>query len=335
MNGQEPQLGITLFSLTAEYKAGKYTFEELLAKTAEQDVGPGVEFVGFQSIRTFPQVTDEHASRLRGLFEQHGLVPTCLDANVDIWRRRDRPMTDTETAEYLRVQMHAAKKLGFPMIRIQFGAKPSALRLVVPIAEEMDVKLGMEIHAPHTVDHPTVIALREFYEEIDSPYLGFIPDFGSSARAVPAGAVALQRRLGVPDETIDRILEVRASVSRGEKDAFSARRDLMAELEGEGASGDALQFAWRSLTLWGLQPPEMWAEIMPRVLHIHAKFFGIDENGEEPSIDYPTIMRVIREANYTGTISSEWEGASWTSDPDGFMMVKAHHEMMKRLLAAA
>ena len=335
MTTATPQLGITLFSLTAEYKAGKYTFEELLEKTASEGVGPGVEFVGFQSIRTFPYVTDDYAKRLRGLFDDLGLIPTCLDANVDIGRRRDRHMTDEETAEYLRVQMVAAQQLGFPMIRIQFGAKSGAIRLMAPIAEQMNIKLGMEIHAPHTVDHPTVLALRELYEEIDSPYLGFIPDFGSSARAVPAGAVALQRRLGVPEETITKILETRAQVGRGEREAFAARRELMAELEAEGASGDALQLAWRSLTLWGLQPPEKWAEIMPRVLHIHAKFFGIDENGEEPSIDYATIMRVIREANYTGTISSEWEGANWTPEPDGFAMVKAHHAMMNRYLAAA
>ncbi|HVC88951.1 MAG TPA: TIM barrel protein [Gaiellaceae bacterium] len=335
MSAAQPQLGITLFSLTAEYKAGKYTFEELLARTASEGVGPGVEFVGFQMIRTYPEVTDDYATRLRRLFDEHGLVPTCLDANVDIGRRRDRHMTDEETAEYLRVQMVTAKKLGFPMIRIQFGAKPGAIRLVAPIAEEMDVRLGMEIHAPHTVDHPTVVALRELYEEIDSPYLGFIPDFGSSARAVPAGAIALQRRLGVPEETIQKILDVRAEVSRGEREAFAARRELMESLQSEGASGDALQFAWRSLTLWGLQPPELWAEIMPRVLHIHGKFFGIDENGDEPSIDYATIMRVIHEASYTGTIASEWEGANWTPHPDGFAMVRAHHAMMKRYLAAA
>lgn len=329
-----PTLGITLFSLTAEYKAGKYTFEELLAKTAEVGVGPGVEFVGFQTIRSYPNVSDQYATRVRHLLETHELIPTCLDANVDIARRRDRQMTEEETVDHLRVQMEAANKLGFPVLRIQFGAKPGALRRVLSHAESLGVKLGMEIHAPHTVDHPTVLALREFYEEVDSPYLGFIPDFGSSARAVPAGAVALQRRLGTPEAFIEQILQARQEVASGERDAFSTRRDLIRGLEAEGASGDALQFAWRSLTLWGSQPPELWSEIMSRVVHVHGKFFGI-ENGEEPSIDYPAIVRVLKEANYSGTISSEWEGASWTDDPDGFAMVRAHQEMLRRLIEDA
>ena len=90
-------------------------------------------------------------------------------------------------------------------MRIQFGAAAGGAPRVAPVAERAGVKLGMEIHAPHHVDHPTVVALRELYDEIDSPYLGFIPDFGASARAIPAGAVAQQRELGTPEEIIDLI----------------------------------------------------------------------------------------------------------------------------------
>jgi len=43
----------------------------------------------------------------------------------------------------------------------------------------------MEIHAPHHVDHPTVVVLREVYDEIDSPFLGFIADFGASTSRIP------------------------------------------------------------------------------------------------------------------------------------------------------
>jgi xylose isomerase-like TIM barrel protein len=324
-----PRIGITLYSLSLEYRAGKYTFEELVRKAGELQLGPPVELVGFQSIRGYPHVTDEFATRFRRLCDEAGLQPSCLGANVDTARRRDRLMDDDETVEYLSVQLDAARKLGFPVMRIQFGAGPSALRRIAPVAERADVRLGMEIHAPHHVDHPTVVALRELYDEIDSPYLGFIPDFGASTRSIPAGAVAQQRKLGTPDEIIDLVVQTSDRVRRGEADAFAARRELLPQVEAAGGGPDAIRFAWSSLTLWGGQPPEKWAEILPRVVHVHAKFFDIVE-GDEPSVPYSDLMRVFRD--YDGTMSSEWEGAGWATEPDGFAMVAAHQTMVRRYL---
>jgi sugar phosphate isomerase/epimerase len=327
-----PRIGITLYSLSLEYRAGKYTFEELVRRAGELQLGPPVEIVGFQSIRGFPTVTDEFAARFRRLLDGAGLEPSCLGANVDTARRRDRLMDEDETVEYLTVQIDAARKLGFPLMRIQFGARPEALRRVAPVAERAGVRLGMEIHAPHHVDHPTVVALRELYDEIDSPYLGFIPDFGASTRAIPAGAVAQQREFGTPEEIIDLIVQTSDRVRRGEADAFVARRQLLQEVEAAGGGPDAFRFAFSALTLWGGQPPEKWAEILPRVVHVHAKFFDIVD-GEEPSVDYAALMRVFRD--YDGTMSSEWEGSGWAKKPDGFAMVAAQQQMMRRHLAAA
>lgn len=327
-----PRIGITLYSLSLEYRAGKYTFEELVRKAGELDLGPPVELVGFQSIRGFPIVTDDFATRFRRLLDEAGLEPSCLGANVDTARRRDRLMTDDETVEYLAAQIDAAQKLGFPVMRIQFGARPDALRQVAPLAERAKVRLGMEIHAPHHVDHPTVVALRELYDEIDSPYLGFIPDFGASTSAIPAGAVAQQRELGTPEEIIDLIVQTSNRVRRGEADAFVARRQLLQEVDTAGAGPDAFRFAFSALTLWGGQPPDKWTEILPRVVHVHAKFFDIVD-GDEPSVPYVELMRVFRD--YDGTMSSEWEGSGWAKEPDGFAMVAAQQQMMRRHLAAA
>jgi sugar phosphate isomerase/epimerase len=328
-------LGVTLYAMTSEYRAGKYTFEELIRKAGETDVGPPVEIVGFQSIRGFPEVTDSFAARFRRLVEEAGLEPSCLGANVDSARRRDRLMTDDETVEYVAAQIDAAVKLGFATMRIQFGMRPEALRAIAPVAERAGVRLGMEIHAPHHVDHPTVVAIRELYDEVGSPFLGFIPDFGASARSIPAGAVAQQRALGTPEPIIELVERVWDEVNRTGADALAARRQLLKDVEAAGGSPEAIGFAWRSLTLWSSQPPEKWAEIMPQVVHVHGKFFDIDEHGEEPSVPYAELIRVFRDAGYTGTMSSEWEGSSWAEDPDGFAMVKAHQEMVRRHLAAA
>jgi hypothetical protein len=71
---------------------------------------------------------------------------------------------------------------------------------------------------------------------------------------------------------------------------------------------------------------------MDRVVHVHAKFYGIDETGDEPSIDNATILDVLVEGGYTGYISSEWEGHAYTDAVSGWDMVAGQHTLFRRLL---
>ena len=82
----------------------------------------------------------------------------------------------------------------------------------------------------------------------------------------------------------------------------------------------------------GRQPIEMWKEIIPRTIHIHGKFYGFDENGDEPSIDYATIFKVFTEGGYDGYIASEYEGSAFTDEFDAFDMVAKQHALFKKIL---
>jgi hypothetical protein len=81
------------------------------------------------------------------------------------------------------------------------------------------------------------------------------------------------------------------------------------------------------------QPAEQWKEVMPRVVHIHGKFYGFDENGDEPSVDYAALMRVFCDGGYEGSMSSEWEGHAYTDEFSGFEMVKQHQALCRKLLS--
>src|SRR5207244_3125464 len=122
-----PQLGVTLYSFTPEFHAGRYSVEELIAKAAALGMGPGLEIIGFQSIRDFPRVSDEFASRFRRVVEEHGFQPSCLAINADLAIRSDRFLTDEEHAAYLGAQIEAAAKLGFPVVRSQATASPAVV----------------------------------------------------------------------------------------------------------------------------------------------------------------------------------------------------------------
>jgi hypothetical protein len=89
------------------------------------------------------------------------------------------------------------------------------------------------------------------------------------------------------------------------------------------------------LTMHGRMDPSRWEELMPQVVHVHGKFYEIDEDGNEPSIDHETIMDVLVRAGYTGYISSEWEGHAYTDAVSGWDMCRAQHDLMRRLLLKA
>jgi sugar phosphate isomerase/epimerase len=320
------KFGTTLFSHTLEWLSRQYTLEQLLARIQAEEIGPGVEIIGFQTIRHFPHINDEFARELRDLLDKYELTPTCLGANIDVAIRRDRDLTIDEIVEYVAAQIAAANKLGFPVLRVQMTAKPEVMRKLAPIAEKANVKLGMELHSPYANHHPAVIALRELYEEMDSPALGYIPDFGTTMRGIPPGLLQSFRSEGMPETLIDLIKEIwHADLSTPEKFGQVAMR-----APALGATPQQMGRLNMTLSMFCKQSPDQWRDVMPRVVHIHGKFYGFDANGEEPSIDCAALMRVFRESGYDGYMSSEWEGHAYTDELSSFEMVKQHQALCRR-----
>lgn len=324
-----PQLGSTLYSFTNEYHSRRYSFEALIRKVAELGIGPGLEVVGFQSFRNFPRLSAEVVAGFKALVAETGLTPTCLGINADTGIDRAREMTPDESLAYHRAQLEAAAKLGFPVARFQYAASPEVIRRLVPDAERLNVKLGLEIHAPHHVQHPDVLAYREMYEKARSPFLGFIPDFGASARAIPRAYLDYFRWRGIDDQLIRLAVEIWSE----DCDPFTRRAQFLDA--GKRQGGDEVWLAELAIIygLFSRQAPRAWLEIMPQVIHVHGKFYGVGEDGEDASIAYDEILPVFAQGGYRGYISSEWEGHQ-VSDADGFEHVARHHAMERRILAS-
>jgi sugar phosphate isomerase/epimerase len=326
-------LGTTLYSLTNEWRARRYTLEGLIERVAAAGLGPGLELVGFQSIRGFPQLDESFVRDFRALVERCGLQPTALGANIDVALRSDRLMTTEECVEYLTAQIEAARRLGFPVLRIQIGATPEVLERVAPSAERAGVRLGMEIHAPEGGDSPRVLAIRECFDRIGSPFLGFIPDFSSTMTAVPRGQLAAFERAGLPSTAVELLVE-----EWGADGPPHERYERFAEgAAALGAPADAIASARIAFTMFGTRAPETWREILPAVVHVHAKFYELDDDGEEPSIPHGELLGLLRDAGYDGAISSEWEGHAWADagEADAIELLKGHHALCHRHLGAA
>ncbi len=330
MNHSTIKLSTSLFSMALEWQSRRYSFEQLVAKISKLGLGPGLEIIGYQSFKGFPHLSANYLAGIRELIEKYAFEPACLDANVDVAIRRYHHLSIDETVAYLEPQIWVANKLGFPVLRVQMTAKPEVMRRLVPLAEKANVKLGMELHTPYLVDHPAVITLRELYEEIDSPYLGFIPDFGTSMLNIPNALLHSFREVGVTDELITITKETwKKNIPTPEK--FRELQERAAALGGTPAQIGRLNMAF---SMNGRQDVNAWKEIIPQTVHLHGKFYGFDENGDEPSIDYAAILKVFYEGGYKGYLSSEYEGTAFTDEFTGFEMVQKHQALCKKILRA-
>jgi sugar phosphate isomerase/epimerase len=327
------RLGSILFSFTNEYHGRQYSLEQLLEEVARRGIGPGVEIVGFSAIRGFPYVSETFAGKFRNTLARLGLEPSCMALNADLYLRPDCPMTPDESLAYHVTQLEATAMLGFPVARYQFLAGTEVIRRLLPIAERLNVKLGLEIHAPHKVDSPEVMEYREMYAKENSPYLGFIPDFGSSANAISPAYLRFVRQLGTPEGLILLIQEIWNEPDDPAR-PLGKHEDFAARAKAAGFGDRNLSECFMAFGLFSRQEPRRWLEIMPQIVHIHAKFHDIDENGNVPNIPYDEILPLFVEAGYKGYMSSEWEGHFFSDDP-GLPMVEAHHAMCKRILGRA
>lgn len=162
------------------------------------------------------------------------------------------------------------------------------------------------------------------------PYLGFVPDFSSSMHEIPPSLITAHEASGMRRELTEFAAEVwHSDTSMQEK--FARFADEAPKLGATPADMGKLNMI---LTMHGRMDPRRWAEIMDRVIHVHGKFYGLDENGNEPSIDHEAIVDVLVDAGYTGYISSEWEGHAYTDVVSGWDMVRGHHDLLARLISA-
>jgi len=327
-----PRLGVTLYSFTPDFHAGRYTFEDLVVEAAERGLGPGLEVIGFQSFRGFPHMSPEVETRFLRLVDEHGWELSCLDGNVDVAVRADRLLDEDELVAYMEAQLEAAARLGFPVLRVQNQATPAVMERLLPSAERLGVKLGMEIHAPETVRSPWVLALRELYARLDSPYVGFIPDFGASTLGISPSVFETFRAKGVSEELLQAIATRWEELGGRDFEAHEEIGNFIGLAHSMGAGDHAVNLAVFAVGIHGHQDAAAWAEILPDVVHVHGKFFDIGDDGREPVVPVEELIDVLVAGGYDGYISSEYEGWHWNTRADAFEMVARQQELCRRTL---
>jgi sugar phosphate isomerase/epimerase len=321
------RLATTAFSFTNEWLTRRHSLEQMLRRAAELDLGPGIELVGFQSWRRYPNLTAEDVLAFRRLVDELELEPAALGAYVDLARRADRPMSTAEAVAFLEPQIDAAEALGFPLLRLHGGIPAAVLEQLAPRAERRHVTLATEVQGGQMPDDPGVQALLECRERLGSRTVALVLDASIAMKAVPTRFVEAVRALGMAAEDLDALLAQWAQGAR--------THELFGALQEIDAPPAALNEARAGFVRFGRQEPQDWLPLVPYVAYVHAKFWELDDDGDEPTTRNAELFEVLRAGGYDGFVASEWGGNAWAEadEVDAFELVRRHHELCRDLIS--
>lgn len=320
--------GVSLYSYQNETFLGRMTLEDCI-RTSTGFGARGIEVIGEQTFWGWPEAGVDPAAidRWHALIARYGAVPVAHDAMLDYKRYRDRPMPFDEQVASMRNDIDFAAQLGMSYVRSLVSVAPEVLVAAAPYAEEKGITILLEVHAPLHFDHPWIVRHAEAYEKSGSDALGFLPDMGMFLDRFPPVWKERFIRNGAPRHIADYIEKAYEDRTLSEYVVMAVR-----EMGGEGA---AMAMA-ETLRHNAAYEPARMLDFMPRIKHIHGKFYEMTEDLVEPSIPYDRIVAVLKTGGYQGYICSEYEGNRWIEDAhpvDSVEQVRRQQAMLEHLIA--
>ena len=292
-DGAPFRYGVSLYSFMGDYGT-VLDLETALAGIA--DIGAtGVEILGEGHIPNYPDPSQEWVDDWFRLLEKYGLEPTNYGSWIDTRLHSSGPnghdMTVEEGAGALQRDLRLAKRLGFRFVRPKIGVITSDL-VPHPIWTEVverSLPLAKELDV---IICPEIHAPTPIKHEVVDDYIGLIKRTGTKHFGLLIDTGIFQ----------DRPIALKPGELPGQRPAFM-----------DGIAVDPADFA----------------DVAEHVVFIQAKFHDIDENLEDQQIPWEPVLRAIKDAGYTGYLSSEYEGERepWRS----IEQVRRHHSLMRQV----
>src|SRR5919199_246793 len=198
---KEPlKLGVTMYSFNKEYYDYTYSMDDILRMIGSLGEGTGLEIVPPMFDRSYPYLSLEVEHKLRSAFDKYGIVPAAYGGYSDLSRPAHRFVTDDEAFEFLKVQLDAAKRLGFPVVRS--GYRFSMYERLGAYCEKIGIKLTNEVHCPVNIEHlgSSIEGCEKFPE-----HLGLTVDCGTMCREPSDVYYKRFREQGVDEKYITMI----------------------------------------------------------------------------------------------------------------------------------
>ncbi|MDR1904125.1 MAG: sugar phosphate isomerase/epimerase [Treponema sp.] len=295
--------GVTIYSFKELVSEGRLTWDECIGKIVNLGI-TGVELLGQLFFRECPEVNREDNEVWQKMMWRYGTKTVAHDFFVDKTMFKGRELTLREGARIIENHVKFAAAINCPIIRIGGTFNPELFRLAAPVCEDYGVKLGVEIHSgASSWVLPVIQDLINIIKQVNSPYLGIIPDMSMFQTRLLDNhmSVFAARRAGLSEEKINDMKKA------FEQESLADYRALCLKQMKE-ASDEATRRAMGMFSYVEKHDPKELEELMPLVIHVHGKFWEMDENNVETQINYKDVLPVFVKAGYDGYISAEFEG---------------------------
>ncbi|MGN8552283.1 UNVERIFIED_CONTAM: sugar phosphate isomerase/epimerase [Microbacterium sp. SLM126] len=285
--------GVSLYSYMGDYGTN-LDLETALRSIA--DLGAtGVEILGEGHVPNYPDPSQEWVDEWFGLLDAYGLEPTnygsWIDTRLHSSGENGRDMTVEEGAAALQRDLRLAKRLGFRFVRPKIGVVSSDL-VPHPIWTEV-VERSLPLAAElDVIICPEIHSPTPIKHEVVDDYIDLIRRTGTKHFGLLLDTGIFQ----------DRPIPLAPGELPGRRPAF---------LDGIG-----------------VDPADVF-DIIEHVVFIQAKFHDIDDALEDQQIPWEPVLRALKEAGYTGYLSSEYEGerVPWRS----IEQVRRQHSLMRQI----
>jgi sugar phosphate isomerase/epimerase len=294
---------------------------------AVSDLGTdGIEIIGEEGIPNFPNLSDQWVAQWFGWMDKYHTRPVCYDLCYDSNLISGRSLTLKESKDIIVRDLKLANRLGCKIVRAQRTIPADVMEACVPDAEELDVKMCPEIHAPVLLTSDWLDPYLEVIHKTKTNSIGFVVDMGIFVRRPPRVQRDWWVRRGAH---ADIALQVEKSYENHEtKDATLAEVNKM--------GGNDQDRRWVDAAYgYSNNDPKDLLKFSQYIYHTHAKFYEMTDEFQEYSIPYDEIIAVLKQFGFTGYLSSEYEGQRHVNDimePNAVEQVRRQHVMLRRLL---
>ncbi|GAA4775609.1 C-glycoside deglycosidase beta subunit domain-containing protein [Microbacterium gilvum] len=292
-SGRPFRYGVSLYSFMSDYGT-VLDLETAMAGIA--DLGAtGIEILGEGHIPDYPNPSQEWVDDWFRLLGKYGLEPTnygsWIDTRLHSSGPNGRDMTVEEGAQQLQRDLRLAGRLGFRFVRPKIGVVSGDL-VPHPIWTEVieaSLPLAEELDI---IICPEIHSPTPIRHEVVEEYIEFIERTGTKHFGILIDTGIFQ----------DRPIPLRPGELPGGRPAFL-----------DGIHVDPADFA----------------AVAPYTVFVQAKFHDIDEDLEDQQIPWEPVLRAMRDAGYTGYLSSEYEGERepWRS----IEQVRRQHSLLRQV----